>query len=110
MIDDHLTNRYYNGSHKAAVVTNVDVGKPHKVTLVAKPCNPNDLVVLAEDCQNRAGKPRALPPPENSENIENICEYIKEMNMSQALCKPTDTSNWVPSVYLYNPSDDNVNE
>lgn len=101
-----MTNRYYNGSHKAAVITNVDVSKPHKVTLIAKPCSESDIIVPTEDCSDMVRKSRALPPPEDTSKIEAICEYIKELNMTKALCKPpTNTSKWTPSVFVYNPED-----
>lgn len=81
-----MTNRFYHAKHEAAVITNVDITMPHKISLVAQPSTQEDTIEMICDIGNNKTATKSLPWKTNMD-VERKALYTL----------------WVPSVYLYSP-------
>ncbi|TMW53106.1 hypothetical protein DOY81_001834 [Sarcophaga bullata] len=84
--DGYLTNRFYHAKHEAAVITNVDITMPHKISLVAQPSTQEDSIEMICDIGNNKTVTKSLPWKTNMD-VERKALYTL----------------WTPSVYLYSP-------
>ncbi|XP_037948505.1 uncharacterized protein LOC119679973 isoform X2 [Teleopsis dalmanni] len=87
-VDGFLTNRYFNCSHTAAVICDVDVTAPHKIILVAQP-------YMNEECLC----------PKSTESEKNMDFNANKSVVKRGLTMPTlnPSALWTPSVYFYDP-------
>lgn len=91
-LDGHLTNRYFNCIHRAAVICNVNLQCPHRITLRACPLLPSKTTAST-----------ALPMTNAnscSPTLNNNCPNTHP----EASCPQPDGSVWYPSVYHFEPN------
>lgn len=89
--DGYLTNRYFHCKHEAAVITNVDVTLPHKITLMAQTSAEDDSLALMCSQQKNKNKIRSLP-------------WKPEFEKEKKSCPGLSSSLWTPSIFLYDPA------
>ncbi|XP_055856983.1 uncharacterized protein LOC129919903 [Episyrphus balteatus] len=88
-LDGNLTNRYFNCIHRAAVICDVNLKCPHRITLRAQPL---------------------LPPRTTISLTKNNSSCLSSFNNKtstthpEASCPQLDGSVWYPSVYHFEPN------